>query len=145
MMRGLVTSVFVAAVIAGSVAGASAQSRPAKDVLLNGTVKGVIGLPDAEGTVGVHMTLETEAGMVTVHLGPAMFIGMSNFSFLVEDVVEIVGVKTSGEGPTYVALSIKEGDRTLTLRDGTGAPVWETGVNGVDGCGVLHAVANVGS
>jgi hypothetical protein len=54
-------------------------------------------------------------------------------------------VKTSGEGPTYVALSIKEGDRTLTLRDGTGAPVWETGVNGVDGCGVLHAVANVGS
>jgi hypothetical protein len=142
MMRGLVTSVFVAAVIAGSVAGASAQSR---DVLLSGTVKGVIGLPDAEGTVGVHLTLETEAGLVTVHLGPAMFIGMSNFSFLVEDVVEIVGVKVSGEGPTYVARSIKEGDRTLTLRDEAGAPVWETGVNGVDGCGVLHAVANVGS
>ena len=92
MMRRVITAAFVAAfIVSGSVGFAQSKAAPVKynpaaEATLSGTVTDVISIPDAAGSnVGVHLVVNTDKGLVTVHVGPAMYIGMNNFFFLVDD------------------------------------------------------------
>jgi hypothetical protein len=78
--------------------------------------------------------------MINVHVAPAMFIGMNNFSFLADDQVEIAGITAFQDGnKSFVARVIKKADgKALTLRGKDGRPLWTSSAEGADGCGVEH-------
>ena len=64
-----------------------------------------------DGTVGVHLKLLVARGVtVKVHLGPAMFIGMNDSSFLSDDQVLVTGAFVAHDGE--VALWARPSPRT---------------------------------
>jgi hypothetical protein len=117
----------------------AAQSPAPADTPTAGTVKAVATFQDASGTVGVHLDLQTAEGLVSVHIAPAMFIGQSNFSFLADDQIEVIGVRTSHDGNVAIwASAIKKGSTQLVLRSADGTPKWTPATDGTDGCGIDH-------
>jgi hypothetical protein len=147
MIRNFSVSVLVAAALATSAAAQSrtpssaAQYDPAAEVSYGGVVAGVVSVIAPDGTVGVHLNLKTGTGVIVkVHLGPAMFIGMNNFSFFAEDQVLVTGslVSHGGEMALWARQINKEG-KTLTLRSPDGTPRWPYATaEDPDGCGVSH-------
>jgi hypothetical protein len=125
-----------------------AQSGPSSDrydrateTSISGTIVHVVSAADADGMVGVHLDLKTEQGLVKVSLGPAMFIGMNNFSFLADDRVTMTGAYVTHATRTVLWTRVisKEG-HTLTLRNEDGSPRWPNATaDAPDGCGVSHA------
>ncbi|MBI2833182.1 MAG: hypothetical protein HYX76_01985 [Acidobacteria bacterium] len=110
------------------------------EVTLRGAIQDVMGLQGADGVVGMHLTLKQDDHTVEVHVGPAVFVGMSNFSFAVEDQIEVTGSKLA-RGNSFIvwARLVKVGDRVLTLRDENGVPLWpDAKPQTVDGCGANH-------
>ena len=88
---------------------------------------------------GVHFDLQGPAGIINVHVAPAMYIGMKNFSFLADDYVEITGITLFQDGnKAFIARLIKAGGKTLALRAEGGTPAWMLALDGTDGCGVAH-------
>ena len=111
----------------------------AAERVVAGTIKTLVALPAADGSVGVHFDLRTAEGMVDVHVAPAMFIGQENFWFYAGEAVVITGFTLPGddEGPVW-AKAVKKGSTVLVLRREDGTPRWTAGNDGVDGCGVNH-------
>lgn len=147
MTRKIATYTFIlgawaAPIVAQTVAKAPVPTtyNPAAEVTITGTVRHVVGIPGPDGTVGVHLDVTTPDGLMHVHLGPAMFIGMNNFSFLVDDPVEIIGAKVLHDGEVAIwARVIKKGGETLVLRNDDGTPRWPAATaDDPDGCGVAH-------
>jgi len=145
MIKNLALSLLVLGVTA---AASSAQTGkpagrydPATERTYGGVVTSVISVASADGTVGVHLNLKTATGsVVRVHLGPAVFIGMNNFSFLVDDLILVTGADVShaGEEAVWARQVSKEG-HTLVLRSGDGTPRWPFATaDDPDGCGVSH-------
>lgn len=96
----------------------------------------------ADGTVGVHFVVKTADGKtVKVHVGPAMFIRMNNFSFMVDERVAVIGAPVSRDGDTALwARAITKDSQTLILRDADGTPRWPFATaEDPDGCGISHA------
>jgi hypothetical protein len=86
-----------------------------------------------------YFDLQGPTGMINVHVAPAMFIGMNNFSFLADEQVEVVGVSVFQDGnKSFIARSITTKGKTLTLRAQDGMPAWTPADDGTDGCGVAH-------
>ena len=146
MMRNFAMSILVAGALA---APAAAQSHskappnydPAAEVSYGGIVAGVVSVAGPDGTVGVHLNLKTATGVfVKVQLGPAMFIGMNNFSFLMEDQVLITGSFVSHDGDMALwAREVHKDGKMLTLRSPDGTPRWPYATTeDPDGCGVSH-------
>jgi hypothetical protein len=149
-MRGIITAVFVAGVMVGGADRAAAQSGLLQagapldiaisgEIMISGKVLGVIGIPDAEGAVGLHLKVTSGKKVYNVHLGPAMFIGMANFWFKVGDQVDVGGTLEPGTGSVVIARSVTRAGRVLTLRSADGVPAWTPNAEGSDGCGVAHA------
>jgi hypothetical protein len=129
---------FAAPVAAQSLAP-PARYDGATETTIAGTIKAVVTFRDADGTVGVHLDLKTEAGLVSVHLAPAMFMGESNVSFYAGDQVEIIGTRTRLDGNVAVWAKVIERGRTrLEFRNADGTPRWTPPTDGADGCGVNH-------
>ena len=106
-----------------------------------GVVTNVISVAGRDGTVGVHLNLKTATGtIVKVQLGPAMFIGMNNFSFLADDLILVTGTEVSHDGETAVwARQVSKAGKTLVLRSDDGTPRWPFATaDDPDGCGVSH-------
>ena len=145
MMRSLALSV----VILGSVATIAAAQPPEPgrydprvEASYGGVVTSVISVVGPDGNVGVHLNLKTATGtIVKVHVGPAMFIGMNNFSFLADDLdpgdrrlrQPRRRSQRCGRGR-----SPKRGRRSCCAApDGT--PRWPSATaDDPDGCGVSH-------
>src|SRR5262245_9603289 len=127
-----------------SAAAVSAQTpayNPADEVSASGVIRYVISVTAPDGTVGVHLELKTAEGPVRVHLAPAVFIGMNNFSFFMDEVVAVRGARITRAGETaiWARLVVKDG-KTLVLRDDDGTPRWpRASAEDPDGCGVSHA------
>jgi hypothetical protein len=153
MMRKLLSSLSVMAVVIGGSAILAAQSNaptptaPATynrsmETTVGGTITEVISEFGADGAVGIHAIVKTSAGLVNVQIGPATYIGASNFFFLTDDRVAIVGAKVSRNGATDVwARSVTKDGRTLVLRDEDGTPRWTATGDDPDGCGVSHDIS----
>jgi hypothetical protein len=119
----------------------SALYEPAAETTIAGVVTGVVSVAGADGTVGVHLNVKTTDGkIVRVHLGPAMFIGMNDFYFLMDDLVAIKGADVVHDGEVgFWARLISKGGKTLTLRSDDGTPRWPFATEeDPDGCGVSH-------
>ena len=146
MMRSSLVIAGAALAFALAAGSAAAQTKLLKfettaETTIRGTIAEVIAVTDADGNVGVHMTVKTAQGLVAVRVGPAMYIGINNFSFFVDDDVEVMGSAMAPRTAAFIAKQVTYRGRILTLRDETGAPVWDSMLEGSDGCGVQH-VAN---
>jgi hypothetical protein len=119
----------------------TAPYNPAAETSVSGTIRYVISVVGPDGSVGVHFELKTASGPVRVHVAPAVFIGMNNFSFFADDTVAIRGARV-GKGADeaiWARLVVKDG-KTLVLRDDDGTPRWPRATDeDPDGCGISHA------
>jgi hypothetical protein len=144
MLRNIALSALVLGVTATASAQtdmAAGQYDPAAERTYGGVVTAVISVASPDGTVGVHLNLKTATGtIVKVHLGPAVFIGMNNFSFLADDLILVRGAYVSHDGDVAVwARQVSKEGKTLALRDENGAPRWtQATADDPDGCGVSH-------
>ena len=114
---------------------------PTAETTIKGKVVGVIGANSAAGVVGLHLDVKTDRGIVKVHVAPALFVGEQNFCFQCDEEIEVTGAMVTHAGVTALwARSIVKADKTLTLRDKNGTPLWKTGGGSdPDGCGVSHS------
>jgi len=145
MTRQLIARGVVFTLWLGASAGMLAQSSsvaydPAAEVTVSGTILHLVSFAAPDGAVGVHFDLKTPAGLVNVHVAPAMFIGQQNFWFFADNEVQIVGVKAFMDGnKSFIARSVTKEGKTLTLRGADGKPAWTPATDGTDGCGVTHS------
>jgi DNA/RNA endonuclease YhcR with UshA esterase domain len=98
---------------------------PATEVTVTGVVQEVkqVSRPGARG--GTHLTLDTDAGALDIHVGPSAFLEKRGFTFAKGDQIEVTGSKVKYEGAdAVIAREIKKGDKTLTLRNAQGIPAW---------------------
>lgn len=93
---------------------------------ITGTVTAVEQFVPMKGmSSGIHATITTESGDISVHLGPAWFIEKQTLKLVKGDIIEVTGSKITFNGsPAIVAAEVKKGNETLTLRNEAGIPVW---------------------
>ena len=74
---------------------------------------------------GIHLTVKTDRGDISVHLGPAWYIDKQEPAIQVGDKVEVKGSRVTFQGnPAIIAQEVRMGDRVLMLRDDNGYPMW---------------------
>ena len=74
---------------------------------------------------GTHLVVKTEKEALAVHVGPTAYLAEKEISFAKGDTVEILGSRiTMGNEVFLIAKQIKKGDKTWTLRDASGRPLW---------------------
>lgn len=137
-----ILAVGFALAIAATAAAQTVAYNPANETSVSGVIRYVVSVAAPDGTVGVHLEIRTSDGPVRVHVAPALFIGMNNFSFLSEETVAVRGAKVTkgGETAIWARLVVKDG-KTLVLRDEDGTPRWPRAtMDDPDGCGLEHAV-----
>ncbi len=76
---------------------------------------------------GLHVMLKTTEGTFDVHLGPASFV-TKEITVAAGDQLEVVGSKVKSDGvESIIARTVKKGDKTATLRNSRGIPLWSGG------------------
>ena len=94
-----------------------------REVVLSGTVKRIMTYLH-DGPPAVHLIVTVSGKDVAVHVAPPSFLKQQGFEFQTGDQVNIVGALQKDE-PHYHARIVTKGDRTLTLRDARGFPLWD--------------------
>ena len=98
----------------------------ATETTLAGTVAEVITTGQGGAALGgVHLTLNTAAGVVDVHLGPSWYVSSKQVEFAKGDALTVVGSTSMVDGKSVlIARVITKGDQVFTLRDANGFPLW---------------------
>jgi hypothetical protein len=93
---------------------------------VKGKVKAVkLITPISRMSIGIHLKLETDSEIKSVHLGPSWFIERQDIEIKKGDTIEATGSKIDYKGrPVIIAAVLKKGDSTLMLRDENGYPRW---------------------
>lgn len=93
---------------------------------MSGVVESIEKFTPSKGmSHGVHAVLKTDRESIAVHLGPAWFIDNQDLKIEPGDRVEIMGSRIMFEGkPALIAAKVTKHGEILTLRDGSGVPVW---------------------
>lgn len=98
---------------------------PATETTVKGTVEEVKQHEMMMGWMGTHLALKSGNETFDVHLGPSGFLQDEGVSFARGDEIEVIGSKVKmGETNALLARQIKQRDKTLTLRDEQGRPLW---------------------
>lgn len=101
----------------------SAVYDSAREVTLVGTVTSYQSSVD-KPPLGAHLTLNTSAGPVDVHLGNAQFLSANHFQIQTGDSVRIIGENVAYAGGTqFLARVIQKGTQALVLRSVRGTPL----------------------
>jgi len=140
MKRTFLTGVLV--IVSAAFLGAQAPTRyeRSSEKTISGTIKAVVAFPAEDGSVGVHFDLKTADGLVSVHVGPALYIGQQNAFFFADDQLEIIATRTVEDGNVaYWAKAIQKGNTLIVLRNADGTPKWTATGDATDGCGVNHS------
>ena len=99
------------------------------EATFRGTVEEVTEMdsPGFQGK-GLHAKLKTEQGTFDVHLGPVSFAAKEKLTLAKGDQLEIVGSQVKVDGvDAVIARKVTKGDRTTTLRNERGVPLWSGG------------------
>lgn len=97
---------------------------PATVATVSGTVVRLERVPMRRHT-GVAAVVKTAEGELSVHLGPDWFIDHQELQLAPGEAVQIRGSRMTFAGkPAMIAIEVKRGADTLTLRDERGVPVW---------------------
>src|SRR5277367_4679593 len=95
----------------------------AREVTLVGTVTSYQSSV-AKPPLGAHLTLNTSAGPVDVHLGDARFLNANHFQIQTGDSVRIIGENVAYSGGTqFLTRVIQKGTQALVLRSMRGTPL----------------------
>jgi hypothetical protein len=135
IMKTLITTVAVAALIllasASAAAGNAPATSPKYDRTAEASLKGtVVSVHDRQcpvsGTLGAHFMMQAANGKVyEVHLGPTTFTKTFDMVFTPGEKVEVLGnILTFQEKDTILARQVKHGNETVTFRDKKGNPSW---------------------
>ena len=96
----------------------------AGETTITGTVQDVM-QPQRGRMAGTHLIVKTDKETIEVHLGPSNFINREGFNFAKGDAVEILGAMVAmGSNDVLIAREVTKDGKKLTLRDGSGRPVW---------------------
>lgn len=78
---------------------------------------------------GVHVVLQTDNETIDLHLGPAWYINNQDIRIEPNDRIQVAATRvSSADGrAVMVASEISKGNKTITLRDDAGFPVWMRG------------------
>lgn len=99
--------------------------NPSTETRISAVVTGVRHVADGP-LAGVHLTVQSKAGAADVYLAPADFLRIFKTDFPLGAPVQVIGSRVpSGGGEVVLAREVTEGLTTITLREFTGAPVWE--------------------
>jgi hypothetical protein len=94
-----------------------------REVTIVGTVASYQSSVD-KPPLGAHLTLNTSAGPVDVHLGNAQFLSANHFQIQTGDSVRIIGENVAYAGRTqFLARAIQKGTQALVLRSVRGTPL----------------------
>lgn len=100
---------------------------PATETRIGGTIEDVTEFEcPVSGTVGYHIALKTDTGLVTVHVAASKFMKDYEITFAKGQRIEVVGSKVkleSGE-EAVLAREIKREQNTYAFRDKQGHPLW---------------------
>lgn len=104
--------------------GALWDSRTIVDI--EGDITAIEAFVPAKGMKrGVRVTVTTETGPVTVHLGPAWYVSSFEPRFTRGDHVRVRGSLVKFEGKTVMlAAAVIRGKHLFNLRDDDGTPIW---------------------
>jgi hypothetical protein len=108
---------------------ASAAAAPSvydatKEVVLQGTISGVVTRPKPGLPLGLHLMLETTQGQVDVHLGPYYGSIAAEKGLVPGATIQVTGVTSHFHGgDVLLARIIAVGNQTLTIRSQRGFPV----------------------
>jgi hypothetical protein len=81
--------------------------------------------PMAGMGAGVHLTLKTPQGNLSVHLGPVWYLENQDVSVSPGDQIQVRGSRITFQGkPAIIAVELTKGQETLRLRDEEGFPLW---------------------
>jgi hypothetical protein len=74
---------------------------------------------------GLHLSVQTSDGPVSVHVGPQWYMQRKGAAFAAGERVAITGSRVSLRGqPTLVATEVRRGESVLRLRTADGVPAW---------------------
>ena len=138
MISKCISGVLVVAATAMLAGQTPARYNGAAEQIFTGTVKAVAAYPAVDGSVGVHIDLQTDDGVLDLRIGPAMYIGQNNFYFFAGDSLVVIGARTPDADGPILAKAVQKGSDLLVLRSAEGATKWMPATEGVDGCGVNH-------
>ena len=72
--------------------------------------------------------IKTPQETIEVHVAPSWYLAEQDFEIDTEEKVIVIGSRINIDGEeAIIAREIKKGDRTLTLRDENGFPMWRRG------------------
>lgn len=95
----------------------------AREVSLIGTVQAYIPAGQTP-PCGAHVTLQTAAGIVDVHLGNARLLAANHFEIQNGDTLRIIGEDLAyGNGTQFVARIVQKGTQALAVRSVRGIPL----------------------
>jgi len=125
LMTGAATSAYAQRCACCGAAGAGTYNAAA-ETTLTGTIDDVTTMRPAGGAMGgIHVTLNTPAGVTDVHIGPTWYVASKNVEFAKGDALTVVGSSaTLGGKNVIIAREVKRGDQVLILRDAKGVPLW---------------------
>ena len=106
--------------------GYQGMYNPATVESVTGTIESIDRTVPMKGmSRGVHLTLKTEKGPLSVHLGPEWYVERLDEKLAKGDAVEVKGSRITFAGnPAIIAAEVKKGDAVLKLRDEKGIPAW---------------------
>jgi hypothetical protein len=106
--------------------GYQGMYNPATVETVTGTIESIDRTVPMKGmSRGVHVTLKTEKGPLSVHLGPEWYVERLDGKLAKGDLVEVKGSRITFAGnPAIIAAEVKKGDADLKLRDDKGIPAW---------------------
>ena len=107
--------------------GAGQAFDPAMVETIPGQIVDVQSVPSPGNGMytGLHLTMQTASGPLTVYAGPEWYLQSQNVMFAPGEQVTVTGSRSSWAGqPGLIASSIQRGDMMLQLRNPYGVPGW---------------------
>lgn len=101
----------------------AALYNPANEIVVKGVVKEVqeYPCPVSEGEMGEHLMLQTEAGVIQIHLAPGRILRSQKISFAAGDQISAVGSRFRLHGNNdVIAREITRGNENFIFRDHQG-------------------------
>jgi hypothetical protein len=115
---------------------ANAQQNPpsllsgyslAREVNLVGTVSSLV--EDSKtGPLGTNVMVQTDSGLVEVHVGSANYLKLNHLELAAGDRVRIIGENfSSGANTVFLARVLQKGTVAVAVRSPKGMPLWRNG------------------
>ncbi len=103
--------------------------NPSTVKTVSGTVTAVDQIASGRGRFyGIHIMLKTGNEVLSIHLGPAGYLEQQGMNIQKGDTITVTGSQVTVQGePAIIAAEVRNGSRTVRLRDNIGKPLWSLG------------------